>query len=82
MLLLVGEGAHENVKYSRSPPVWANSRITLLGALVVGLAKGLMKDRIQNDKNCLPRGCSDCRTERRGKPVGCSPGACRTKVPV
>ena len=37
MLLLVGEGAHENVKYSRSPPVWANSRITLLGALVVGL---------------------------------------------
>lgn len=37
MLLLVGEEAHENVKYSRSAPVWANSRITLLGALVVGL---------------------------------------------
>ena len=37
MLLLAGEGAHGNVKYSRSPPVWANSRITLLGALVVGL---------------------------------------------
>ena len=37
MPLLVGEGAHENVKCSRSPPVWANSRITLRGALVVGL---------------------------------------------
>ena len=34
MLLLAGEGAHGNVKYSSSPPVWANSRITLLGALV------------------------------------------------
>ena len=34
MLLLAGEGAHGNVKYSSSPPVWANSRITLLGALL------------------------------------------------